>query len=147
MAKIILMCGKICSGKSTYAKKICKENNAVILSCDEITLEVFGGNLGEKHDETVERIKKYLLKKSLEIFETGTSVILDTGLWQRAERNFTKDFSDDMWKINIAERNKKVNEGKVSAYFVDDGLAEKFRSIFEEPEDSEIDVRYINVRK
>lgn len=37
MAKIFLICGKICSGKSTYAERIRMKNHAVLLSVDEIT--------------------------------------------------------------------------------------------------------------
>ena len=38
MPKVIMTCGKICSGKSTYAQKLRLEYSAVILSVDEITL-------------------------------------------------------------------------------------------------------------
>lgn len=40
MAQVIMTCGKICSGKSTYAQKLSKKYNAVILSVDEITLSL-----------------------------------------------------------------------------------------------------------
>ena len=36
MSKVILICGKICSGKSTYAEWLRVQNNAVLLSIDEI---------------------------------------------------------------------------------------------------------------
>ena len=55
MPKVILICGKICCGKTTYAKKLVKEQNTVLLSCDEITLALFGQYIGEKHDEIVEK--------------------------------------------------------------------------------------------
>ncbi|HOV25823.1 MAG TPA: AAA family ATPase [Pseudobacteroides sp.] len=48
MAKIIIMCGKICSGKSTYSQKLKKEINAVVLSCDELMLSLFDEQLGDK---------------------------------------------------------------------------------------------------
>lgn len=41
MDEIILLCGKICSGKSTDANKNKIKYNAVILSCDELMLELF----------------------------------------------------------------------------------------------------------
>ena len=56
MAKVILICGKICSGKSTYAEKLRMENKAVLLSIDEIMLALFGFYVGNKHDEYVEKI-------------------------------------------------------------------------------------------
>ena len=40
MAKVILICGKICSGKSYYARKLKEKEHAVILSRDEMTYEL-----------------------------------------------------------------------------------------------------------
>ena len=48
MPKVIMTCGKICSGKSTYAQKLRLEYSAVILSVDEITLALFGNEAGRK---------------------------------------------------------------------------------------------------
>jgi len=79
MAKVFLICGKICSGKSTYGEKLRKERNAVLLSIDEITLSLFGQHCGEKHDDYVERTENYLFEKSLEILEIGVNVVLDWG--------------------------------------------------------------------
>ena len=86
MAKVIMVCGKICSGKSTYSEKLRKENKAVVLSVDEIMLTLFGQNAGKKHDEYVKKIKKYLLEKSLDIISADVDVILDWGFWTRTER-------------------------------------------------------------
>lgn len=47
MPKVLIMCGKICSGKSTYAEKLKLENKAVILSVDELTLALFENQAGE----------------------------------------------------------------------------------------------------
>ena len=38
MAKVILICGKICSGKSTYAEQLRIKERAAVLSVDEIML-------------------------------------------------------------------------------------------------------------
>ncbi|MDE5992285.1 MAG: ATP-binding protein, partial [Oscillospiraceae bacterium] len=158
-AKVILICGKICSGKSFYAERLRKEHEAVMLSVDEITLSLFGQHIGEKHDEICERTQKYLFEKSLEIVEVGTDVILDWGFWQREDRDHAREFyksrsvpcefhyvdiSDEVWKKNLAERNAAVSAGKTAAYFVDDNLAAKFERLFETPDESEIDVRYEN---
>lgn len=34
MAKVIAICGKICSGKTWYARQLREQEQAVILSCD-----------------------------------------------------------------------------------------------------------------
>lgn len=149
------MCGKICSGKSTYADIIRKNNNAVILSVDEIMLSVFGQDAGEKHDAYAASLKKYLFAKSVELIEAGIDVIMDIGLWTRSERKETREFysmrnieneihyiniSDAEWKKRILKRNQEISEGKVLSYYVDDGLAEKVNNIFEKPDKDEVDV-------
>ena len=130
MAKIYMMCGRICSGKSTYAERLRKEQRAVVLSVDEITLALFDGNTGSKHGEYVERAEKYLYAKSLEILECNINVVLDWGFWTRAERDFAREFygsrgiefeficigiSDEEWQRRIAKRNaKEVQRNKIS---------------------------------
>lgn len=69
MSKVVLICGKICVGKSTYADKLRAEGNAVLLSVDEIMLAVFGQDAGEKHDKYVRNVQQYIFDKSFEILE------------------------------------------------------------------------------
>ena len=155
MAKVYLICGKICCGKTTYANKICAENNAVLLSVDEITLALFGQHCGDKHDEYVERTEKYLLNKSLELIENNINVVLDWGFWTKAERESAKgfyksrniefelhyiDINEGTWKSRLNKRNNAVLAEETSAYYVDDNLAAKFASIFEVPSEDEIEV-------
>lgn len=152
------MCGKICSGKSTYAEKLRTQHKAAALSVDEIMLALFGQNTGEKHDYYVEKIEKYLYRKSLDIIDCGINVILDWGFWTAAERKFAREFyasrdidcelhyldiGDEEWKNRIEKRNAAVTANISNAYFVDEGLAKKFADIFEKPDDNEIDVRIL----
>lgn len=158
MNKVIMTCGRICSGKSTYAAKLKTEHNAVILSVDEITLALFPDGAGEMLDTYVERAEKYLYKKSLEVIRAGCDVILDWGFWTKPEREYPRQFygqnnipcelhyldiSDELWNQRILNRNQLVKAGKVSAYYVDQGLAEKFAGIFQVPDENEIDKRII----
>ena len=157
MAKVILICGKICSGKSTYAEQLRVQNNAVLLSTDEITLALFGQHCGDKHDDYVERTQNYLFNKSLELIEVGINVILDWGFWMKEERDYAQEFyksrniecefhyidiNDEIWHARLHKRNSEVLAEKTSAYYVDDNLAVKFASIFEVPNEAEIDVVY-----
>lgn len=156
IAGIILLCGKICSGKTTYAQKLSKEIGAAILSSDEIMLTLFGQDAGEKHDEYVNSLEKYIYKKAVELVQIGINTIIDIGLWTREKRNAARSFfaaydisaeihyidiSDKEWKRRILKRNKLVKEQKLPAYFVDDGLVQKASLLFEEPNNDEIDVR------
>ena len=157
MAKVILICGKICSGKSTYAEQLRVLNNAVLLSTDEITLALFGQHCGDKHDDYVERTQNYLFNKSLELIEVGINVILDWGFWLKEERDYAREFynsrnipcefhyiniSDETWKARLKKRNSAILAKETNAYFIDDNLAGKFASIFEVPSKDEIDVKY-----
>lgn len=152
MPKIIIICGKICSGKSTYANKIQKTHRAVILSVDEIMLTLFAQDVDDSY---AAKIKSYLYKKSLEILDTGIDVILDWGFWTQKEREYAKKFYTSKnvkpefhyldvdyneWQNRINKRNKEVLENKPGSYYVDKTFIDKFEKIFEEPDKSEIDV-------
>ena len=155
MAKVFLVCGKICSGKSTYAKQLQAAGQSVILSVDEIMLAVFGLYAGEKHDEYAANVRHYLFQKSLEGIQAGVDVILDWGFWTKAGRNEAKafyrsrniecelhylDISDEVWRARINHRNQSVIAGETTAYIVDSALAAKFEAIFEPLGKEEADV-------
>ena len=148
MEKAHLLCGKICSGKTTFAAKLKERTRAVLLSCDEITWQLFRNDLGEQHDEMTASIQKYLLEKSVEIIQTGADVILDWGFWTTAERCTVREFfarrsipaewyymavTPQVWEKNNAKRNAAVQAGKRHDYFVDEGLRRKLERLFEEP--------------
>ncbi len=156
MAKVTLIAGKICSGKSTLAEKMRLQKRAVILSVDEITLAIFGQHIGEKHDEVVESAQKYLFQKSLELIECQINVILDWGFWQRQERDearkfytdrnietefFYIDISEEEWKKRVQKRNNEIFENNLSAYYVDENLRIKFSNLFETPTEDENMIR------
>ena len=158
MGKVILICGKICSGKSYYSNAIRESLNAVIISPDEATYELINNEQGEFYNIFSERLNKYLTRKVGEIAKAGANVIFERGLWTRKEREqivkYYKDngidceihyvcVDDETWKQNIAERNKRVKEGKGgSNFYLDEGLMKKLESMWEEPIDQEIDVWY-----
>lgn len=152
MSKVIMTCGLICCGKSTYAKRIKSESGAVILSIDDLTLSMFPEGAGDMHDTYVMRAERYLLELSLQILNSGIKVILDWGLWNRATRDRIKEFyashgdikaelhylkvSPEVWE----ERINKRNASGEAAYYVDEGLLNKVKSLFEEPSEDEVDV-------
>ena len=160
MAKVIITCGKVCSGKTTYAKSLCKERQAILLSVDEAMLTIFGNDAGQMHDEYTERIKAYLKKSAADAVKRGIDVVMDWGLWTKQERSEIRAYFQEKgieieihylkidcteWKCRIGKRNEElIKNGGNEAYFVDEGLLNKCISRFEEPENEEIDV-WINV--
>ena len=156
MAKIIAICGKICSGKTYYANSIKEKENAIILSCDEITSELFNNNLGCNHDVISSKIQNYLKKKSVELVKNGCTVILDWGFWtfesRRCLREYYRlqsipcqwhyiDVDEQTWHKNIEERNNRILNGNSdSDYFMDEDLMNKLLGKWEPPLKEEIDV-------
>ncbi len=155
MANVILICGKICAGKTVYVKKLMQENNAVLLSSDELISALFHPNENEYHDQVIDRVHKYLMKKSVEIINAGTSVILDWGFWTKRGRTDISDFyksngiefewhyidiDNKQWQKNIDSRNETVLKNETTDYYVDSCLLQKCNSLFEVPEKDEIDV-------
>lgn len=156
MSKVYLICGRICSGKTTYAKKFCEGNNAVLLSVDEIMISLFDQCCGPKlHMEYDRRIKSFLFDKSLEIIEKGLDIVLDWGFWTKNERDFAKSFyksrnidcelhyievSDEIWEQQLNKRNNDVLENKTKGYYMEYNRALEFSSMFKKPETDEVDV-------
>ena len=157
--KVILLCGKMCSGKSYYAEKLKVERNAVLLSPDEAISCIFPSRKGDQLNDVFDRVKAYLYRKSLDILNTGTEVILDFGFWTRAERRrITKyyeyngvtpewhyiDVSPDVWTRNIERRNRRIREGLSTDFYLDDKLIAQFEQQFEAPERDEMDFWHEN---
>jgi len=148
----VLVCGKICAGKTIYAKSLALQCNAVLLSCDEITL-LFGQHLGERHDEIVEKTQKYLLEKAAELLAKSVNIILDWGFWTQVERNEATAFftargfecelhyvkvSDAVWCENLRRRNAAFTGADDDFYYIDEKTAANFGKIFEPPIDYDV---------
>ncbi len=159
MGKVIIVCGKIASGKSYYSRKIKDSLNAVIISPDEATYELINNEQGEFYNVFSKRLNNYLTKKVGEIAKAGANVIFERGLWSKKDReNIVKYYrdnnvecelhyvyvDDDTWKQNILERNKRIEEGNGgSDFYLDEGLLKKLDSKWEEPTKDEVDVIYV----
>ena len=157
MAKVILICGKLASGKSWYCRELLKKSPALLLSVDEITQRLFPKQLGAQHDRICGEVQEYLFGKAVQAIEAGADVILDWGFWSRSSRQAAKEFfrarqietqwhyiqvPEELWKQGIARRNAAVMAGASPDYYVDEGLLAKLASLFQEPEPGEMDVIY-----
>ena len=163
MGKVIVLCGKICSGKSYYSKAIKDSLNAVIISPDEATYELINNEQGEFYNVFSARLNNYLTRKVGEIAKAGANVIFERGLWSKKDRQDVREYyrnnnvdceihyiyvDDETWKQNIEERNKRVKEGKGGSDFcLDEGLMKKLESMWEEPDTDEVDIIHKVSRK
>lgn len=158
MNKVILICGKMCSGKTTYAKSLVKKSPAVLLSIDEVTTIFFGPTgSGAAYWEIYHKTQSYLLAKSLEIIASGIDVILDWGFWKQTDRQqvalfYQKnsitiewhyiDVSNELLQQNLIKRNYEIETGQqISSYSFSEEVARRFwNEIFESPARNEMDV-------
>lgn len=144
--EIHLICGRIGSGKSTFARYLAREKNAVILSSDELTAA-----LPCDHDASYPIVHRFLRQKALEIARCGTAVILDWGFWHRSDREavtaeiraqglrplwYYMDTPEAMNRAFIERRNAAPGPGE---FYVDAGLAAKCAAQFEAPQPQEMD--------
>ena len=147
--KIILLIGKICVGKSTYARSL----GGMLISCDQLMQSMFSGGCGDQHDLLAERARKYLLSLARQCAEAGVTPVVDFGFWTPAMRQEAIDALEGFeldwryldvpeaeWKRRIAKRNAAIQAGQAdpSDYFVDDGLLEKVNNRFIPPTEEEL---------
>lgn len=85
-------------------------------------------------------------KKCVEIVNVGANVIYERGLWSKEERQKVREYfkeknietelhyiheSDENWKKQIEERNKRVEAGNGGAdFYLDEGLMKKLVYMF-----------------
>jgi predicted kinase len=151
MATLHLMIGLPCSGKTTYARQLAGETNALLLTLDVWHLKLFGHDVGhEHHDERHERIEKIMWDVAKHVLEMGGDVILDYGCWARVERddyrNRAKELGAD-FKLHymdvpyselyrrLEERNRNLPDG---AFEIPKAEMDRYITIFQPPTGDEL---------
>ena len=153
--KVVLICGKMGSGKTTYANRLSKELNAVIIAHDEIMLGLFGGELYERDREQFYKhhswVDGYTKRIAGEAAKAGATVIFANGFWSHSERNELRKSYANMGAIcelhyidtpeeqrykNIQKRNESIRQGELGYILTRENDINHF---FEIPGDDEID--------
>lgn len=153
---VILPDGKICSGKSTYSRKIRDERGMVLLIVDEAILRVFGVKPDlEKIGEAYGKLVEYVLELAAQFAESGHDVVLESGYFGKEDRDwyrsfFTKrgvpyewhylDVTDETQRKNIEKRNAEHKEGESTTFYVTDKMLAMFNGLFIPPESDKVDV-------
>ena len=147
--RIILLIGKICCGKSTYAKGL----GGMLISCDQLMQRMFPGGCGEYHEMLAVRARQYLYGMARQCADAGVTPVVDFGFWTPAMRQEAidalagyeldwryLDIPDDEWERRIAGRNAAIQAGQAdpSDYFVDEGLKQKVLELFIPPTAEEL---------
>lgn len=153
-----MLCGRVGSGKTTYAKKLQREKKMVVLSCDDFVLAI-NDDLSKRH-EIQEKISVQLFDLAKQIWHSGVSVILDFGFWYKEQRKKIKrEFEKEGIKVElyyckcdidqtnfrIAKRNNKILRNEAKGYIIDLKLKAELDDKFDEPDKDEVDVLVENM--
>jgi predicted kinase len=83
-----MLCGFICSGKTTLARKLEKESKAIIFCPDEWMVQLFGQEHSDQCGITYVPAVRALMSRTYEkLLKLEIDVILDDGFWRKADRN------------------------------------------------------------
>lgn len=152
MAKVIILVGRLCCGKTTYANQVIAREGGVLLSSDELMQTIFPEPLGDQYDKFSARGIQFLYHLARQLVQGGVNVVLDFGGWNPASRQTAKealagleqdwrylDVSQDEWRRRIAKRNAAIEagQGKLNEYYVDQGLLDKANRLFDPPTEAE----------
>lgn len=148
--KIILLIGKICTGKTTYAASL---PGTMLISCDQLMQTLFPGGCGEHHDALALRARQYLYALARQTADAGVTPVLDFGFWNPEMRREAADalagyaldwryldITEAEWARRIAKRNADILAGQAdpAAYYVDEGLLDKVNRLFLPPTEEEL---------
>lgn len=87
MPELFLICGMVCSGKTTLAHKLAHAHDAVRLGPDEWLVEL----VGNKTDRAqLDRLRSPVERLQWQVVQTlllrGVNVVSELGIWRRSER-------------------------------------------------------------
>lgn len=148
--KVILLIGRICCGKTTYARTL---PGTLLLSCDQLMQGMFPGGCGDMHDALAARARAYLFALARQAAAAGVTPVLDFGFWTPQMRKEAidalpgceldwrfLDVTQDEWAQRIARRNAAIAAGRAdpSDYYVDEGLLAKVNALFVPPTQEEL---------
>jgi predicted kinase len=126
--KLIFMCGKMAAGKSTLARELAEQENAVLLVQDELLDSLFPGEITDIPGfvKCSSRLKNALGPHICALLSKGISVVLDFPGNTRAQRAWFRelferanaehelnyvDASDALCKRQLKERSEDLSAG------------------------------------
>lgn len=144
MAVIYALYGFVGVGKTTFAKKLEVETNAVRFTHDEWMCDLYGDNPPEELFSTYcARVDKVIWRMAERILKSGSDVIFDFGFWKRADRDRLRAFAkalgvglrlyhltcpEAVSKERVLRRTEAMPEG---ALWINEEAIEIFKTRFE----------------
>ncbi|NMA80084.1 MAG: ATP-binding protein [Clostridiales bacterium] len=154
MAEVIILIGRIASGKTHYVKEVKKDRKLMLLSCDDLILTLFDDCLGDKHREIENRCYTFLFGQAEQLIDMGIDVALDFGFWTAQSRANAREYfkergiktkaiyfnpPKDVRESRLVKRNKILSNSTRREFIIEPTLLEKLDARFEEPTSEEYD--------
>lgn len=148
MAEIVLCCGKVSSGKSTFARLLGAEYGFHAFSADAWMLHFYGEPAERDVFEfQLARCKEMIYRVAESLLARNQSVVLDFGFWRKVERQTLQQrfaaacqwvyFPIDAERQSAWLDQRQAARGDDQFYFDADKLA-VLNALFEAPEDDEV---------
>lgn len=153
MAEVIILCGKVAAGKTTYAKQLARSLPSVILSIDDLVVSLRDHCEGPRQLWELEgKIRAYDGSLAKQLVPQGITCIIDHGHWTRDSRQQIIDAcrADGLpyrlvWLTcprgirlqRLKQRNEQVRSSGEKGYVIDAEQLERFDSWFEELSEEE----------
>jgi hypothetical protein len=149
MARIALLCGKVCSGKSTFRERLERERGFMGLEADEWMLRLYGEGLCEPardravFDRRLAACTALLHDLAERMLTCGVDVAIDTGFWTRGERAAARArfgalghetalvFFDVGFETQVARAKARQAAPGARHYEFDEGAITELNALFE----------------
>ena len=148
---VYCLCGFVGSGKTTYAKRLCREISAFRLSIDEWMIPLFGEHMGRELFEERRTLLEDLFKQqTIQLAKLGVPVVMDFGFWKKSDRDQIRRWADDndlLVEIHYLEQDFEVCKARSLArngqsdsrsYTMTPEMLSLFWSWFEPPNDEQV---------
>lgn len=150
MPTLHLTIGLPCSGKTTRAKQLAAEHNAIRFTPDEWHLRLFGDDVGDPvHDLRHTTIEHIMWDVGSRALQCGVNVVIDFGLWSLEERDEFRarakalgcdcvlhvcDVPEDELYRRLHARNAAAPKG---VFVIPDSEMSKYIAVYQPPERDE----------
>jgi len=145
-AEIVLCCGKVCSGKSTYARQLEKEHGHFRFSADAWMLHFYEPTEDRQlFDHRLALCEAMIREQAVKLLARGINVVLDHGFWTERDRQENKRYFEErgfvvrleFFPVDLqtqVERSlKRSQEDKEAHYAFDEATIRALNAFWEEP--------------
>jgi predicted kinase len=145
---LFLTVGLPCTGKTTAARRIEVEQNALRLTKDEWVKALYGP---ENPPAAQDVIEGRLIQIALRALELGNNVVIDYGLWSRDERSALRQAAADVgaavelryFELGRSEQRRRVDQRQAEAphttWPMSDEELDEWAAKFDVPTTGELD--------